>query len=230
MKKSDKDVIKKLSKDILIGIITWVICYILEKIVSSAPKTGKTILGTIQNQVYSSAAKISSNSLITIILVLFLSTIAAFAIVPFLFSFFGRKKENEIKEKEKKIEKIYAKIEEYEKDFPKYSQEIKNCLKEINKLDKEIEDNSTTQKEKQQSISPIIITITYLVCIFMTEIVPISKLDSFNRDLKMIKPYTDSKTVLMLESDWTRMKSKDDYDKIYETINKIKDENNLPKK
>ena len=66
--------------------------------------------------------------------------------------------------------------------------------------------------------------------LYMNVYKPIFLNSSFDSDIKMIKPYTDNKTVMMLESDWTRMKSKDDYDKIYETINRIKKENDLPKK
>lgn len=87
----------------------------------------------------------------------------------------------------------------------------------------------TQKKYKVESITLCVILVLYTVFVFWTFITPISKLSEFERNITMIKPYTNDKTVIMLESDWVRMRSKDDYDKIYETINKIKEENDLPK-
>ena len=60
--------------------------------------------------------------------------------------------------------------------------------------------------------------------------IPVGIHMNFNRDITIIKPYTDTQTILLLESDWARMKSKEDYDKIYQVINEVKENNNIPKR
>lgn len=92
-----------------------------------------------------------------------------------------------------------------------------------------IAEKEPEEKQKKVSKFPVIFAILYVLFSVITIVIPTNLSKAFERDIKMIKPYSDEETVMLLESDWTRMKSKADYDKIYETINHIKEENNLPK-
>ncbi|HAN20404.1 MAG: hypothetical protein A2Y15_08605 [Clostridiales bacterium GWF2_36_10] len=51
--------------------------------------------------------------------------------------------------------------------------------------------------------------------------------NEFDINIITITPYTESHQIDLLKSNWTKMKSKDDYNKIYEVINKIKEINDL---
>lgn len=239
MKRKNKETIKRYAIDIIIGIVTSAICFLLQGIIKNAPKASKNLLATIQNLVYTSASEISSNSLLIILVIMGLSVLGVAYALPIVFSIVSKKTEiedadfeKECEEYRKKCFKLETELEKYKSETPSNATKIANCLKEIEKCDKEFLNGDTTNRKKKgkTGIVPTIILFIYLIVFVIIEIIPTFILNDFNRDIIMIKPYTDNKTVMMLESDWTRMKSKDDYDKIYDTINRIKDENNLPKK
>ena len=122
-----------------------------------------------------------------------------------------------------------------EKEIKKRITNIKKETDKDNKQEKIIDylDSEVEAIEKKVNRSGKLLMITviiYILVVVLTTIIPMNLLNSFEYNIKMIKPYTDNKTVMMLESDWTRMRSKNDYDKIYDTINQIKEANGLPKK
>lgn len=217
MEKKNNDILKKHSKEIAYGIIIWGICSIIEKVISNAPKTGRTIFGTIQNFIYSCASKISLNSCINLFISFLIGVLAAIAIIPLLSRHINKKyqmKEKEIKKRITNIKKETDKDNKQEKIIDYLDSEVEAIDKKVNRSGKLL----------------MITVIIYILFVVLTMIIPMNLLNSFEYNIKMIKPYTDNKTVMMLESDWTRMRSKNDYDKIYDTINQIKEENNLPKK
>lgn len=238
MRKKNKDTIKRYAIDIIIGIVTSAICFLLQGIIKNAPTASKNVFVTLQNLVYTSASEISSNSLLIILIIMGVSVLVAFNLMPLFLSILGKKNEiedadfeKECEEYRKKYFELHTKLEEYKSETPLNAAKIENCLKEIKKCDNDfLSGDSSAKKKRKTGIFPIIILIIYLIVFVIIEIIPTFILNDFNRDIVMIKPYTDNKTIITLESDWTRMKSKDDFDKIYDTINQIKKENGLTKK
>ena len=51
--------------------------------------------------------------------------------------------------------------------------------------------------------------------------------NKFSRDITKIAPYVEERDIKLLQSDWVRMRSKSDYDEIYEKINEIVETNEL---
>lgn len=229
--------ISKYRKEIIGGLIVSAIWFLIECLLKNAPEVGKTIIGQFLNLVFMRAARISSESLLSSIIAFFAAFIFAIALIPYIIRKIDKKQKNEMDKFNNQADKydaqiktVTANIEEYMKNPEENIDEIDACLGEIKKIDEEIKLlKSQVEKKHKHKILPTILGIFIFIFTYITEIIPISLLNDFNRDIKMIKPYTDNKTVLLLESDWTRMKSKDDYDKIYETIDKIKEEHNLPK-
>ena len=217
IKQAFKDSWNNNKKEIIVGLITSAIWGIGITIVKSAPQMGKTFLGTIINVIYSCASKISLNSIINYILLMISGLLTAVAFIPLLDRYLNKK----FKTRENRIKQEINNIKE-EKNNDNKQKKIIDYL-----------DSEKDAMDKRLIRGGKLLLITFILCLLIvvfTVIIPLDLLDSFEYNIKMIKPYTDTKTVMMLESDWTRMKSKDDYDKIYDTINKIKDENNLPKK
>lgn len=66
-----------------------------------------------------------------------------------------------------------------------------------------------------------------IVYIFLFILVPISMVDKFQKDITVITPYSDERTIQKLESDWVCMRSENEFIEIYDVIHKIKQENNL---
>lgn len=212
-KSNNTGFLKKYRSEIVVGLVTSAIWFAVEWIIKSAPKTGKTVFGTIQNLVYSCAAFTTATSIIMFIAYLAIGCFIALAISPLMIEHIHNKTK-------KKYDEINKKLDQIEKEA--------NIAKKLEQL-KEIEEKDMPQGEKLSSRILAAFGILYCLFIILTAMIPAQISKTFDRDIKMIKPYTDNQTIWMLESDWTRMKSKTDYDKIYETINHIKEENNLPK-
>ena len=58
-------------------------------------------------------------------------------------------------------------------------------------------------------------------------ITPITLLNQFEHDIKIIRPYVDEKTIYELESHWALMSNYDAYIEIHEIIEAIKVENGI---
>ena len=196
---------KKHKIEIIISIIASTIFTVLCQIVRKVPVIGKSVIETIINYVYSSSSVMDEQALV----ILFITISIFFAITYVLSSSIVR-----IITLNKEDEKVSLKEENPEKEIQMLSKKIAILRRKI----------------KKSSFKLIAMTLLLSVHLSITIITPAIINMKFKNDLTVIKPYTDNKTFMMLESDWTRMKSKDDYDKIYDTINRIKDENNLPKK
>ena len=216
---------KKYRREIIVGTITCAIWYVLQQAITSAPQTGKSVLATIQNYIYSCAAQTSSNSILLLVFVILLSLWLSFVISPVIVRIINYKQNRAIKKCEMSLKNLEENIENKGDNNVDNEAEIYRITKELAELKKKTENS-----ERKRKVSGVILSIivsAYLVYITISAIIPIVVLDMFIRDIQMIRPYTDSKTVSMIESDWTRMKSKEDYDDIYSVINSIKKENSL---
>lgn len=104
-----------------------------------------------------------------------------------------------------------------------------------NELEKDSQELEAVKNENINSIHRIkflgiilaIIIFFYVVYITISLVIPIILLDQFNRDIQLIKPYSDSNTIMVIESDWIRMKTLDDYNNLYSVIDEIKTDNFL---
>ena len=67
----------------------------------------------------------------------------------------------------------------------------------------------------------------YLFIIFFVT-TPMELSNKFEQDIIKVTPYVEEKDIEQLKSDWVCMRSKSDYDVLYEYIDKIKTENKLP--
>ena len=57
---------------------------------------------------------------------------------------------------------------------------------------------------------------------------PANLRNKFEQDITMIHPYVEERLVYQLQSDWVCMRSKNDYDRIYECIDNVKKDFSLP--
>jgi hypothetical protein len=211
---------------------------LIECLLKNAPEIGKTIVGEFSDIVFIRASRVSSESLLSGIFAFIAALIMALGLLPYTMRMVSKKRTKEKDELDRitdkydsQVEAINYQIREYMKNPEEHGEEIDKCLTELTRVEGEIQNyKSLIKKKSKPKRFPFILILVVFFVTYIIEIIPVSLLNDFNRDIKMIKPYTDNKTVLLLESDWTRMKSKDDYDKIYETIDKIKEEHNLPNK
>ena len=72
-----------------------------------------------------------------------------------------------------------------------------------------------------------LINLCAVIAFSTTTLIPILLNDSFARASTMIRPYISETDYIQMQSDWTRMKTKEDFNKINEYITKVRDDNNL---
>ncbi len=226
-KSDDKSFIQKHRNEILVGIITSALWYVVERIVKSAPKAGRTILGTIQNSIYSSASLMSPTYILGIVLEFIICILILIALLVSRRNRHLKETIEALNTEAKIIEEMKASNDKKvsESDAKEQSEDEKQKL--IEGTDKE--SDSSLQKKKTIDWFPIIWSLFTCVLFTISVFIPLSISQNFSRDITMIKPYADNHTVLVLESEWIRMRSKDDYNRIYDVINQIKTANNLPK-
>ena len=97
-----------------------------------------------------------------------------------------------------------------------------------------IKDKDTTDIEKDVTkagklVAVLVIwTALFVAYILLFVYLPLNMLDTFQRNITEITPYSDEATIHQLESDWVCMRSENEYKEIYKVINKIKQEHDLP--
>ena len=199
-----KTVWNKHKTEIIIGVIVSVLSTIVIQVIISAPAIGKTLLDTFINYIFSVA---SFMDVFMLVLLLFVVLIAWSVSLMFIRS----------------LERIGDKKKSKEKKNLKNSPE-----EELAKLDKELE---MIEKSLARTRIALFITMLFFIIYLITCIlIPAVLNKSFHSDIIMIKPYTDAQSIMILESNWARMKSKSDYDIIYQAINEVKEKNNIPKR
>ena len=67
----------------------------------------------------------------------------------------------------------------------------------------------------------------YVVIHLAGEKIALNSVSKFNRDLNTLRPYIENKDFLKIKSEWSLMKSKSDYNNIYNKLNETAVKNNV---
>ena len=222
-----KELYNKYKREIWVGVVVSLITTAILKfgdwVIAVVPKVGITIFDTISNVLYALAATHTDNLLLRIILIggfsVLVGTVAKSSIDGM---------------------KLYMRTLRLEKRTKKCSAE------EIKQIDKEVaaEENNNVNKSKPEGILETIkegkrigksaiqlVILTIFSYLFLTFFVttPMSLYNKFQQDIVKIAPYIGERDVIQLQSDWVCMRSKADYDEIYAVIDRVVEENGLPK-
>lgn len=229
MKKAIRNKRVRFVKDIIIGVVVTLICNLLMQLFNNFPQVGKTVFSTIQNFVFSSAAQASSNTIIIMIFEMIMGFIFSFTISHLINSFIYYREEKKIIKYERAIKEIESDITKNPENYVENKQRLENVSKEFAVFAEKYKDKNNKRIKTSIIISFMtIIVFIYTVYISISLVIPVLLFDRFNRDIRMIKPYADSYTIMVFESDWTRMKTVDDYNALYYKIKMIKEDNSLP--
>lgn len=222
-----KELYRKYKREICIGVVVSLITTAILKfgdwLVMTAPTIGVTLFETVSNVVYSLAAMHTDNLLLRIML---------YGSFGFLVGGLAKIIIEGVK--------LYKTTLLLEKKCKKFTNiELENILQETFE-----EENDKSETEKQNSFFKIIqngkkigrasimlVVIITLIYIFLTLFVtrPMSLCNKFEQDIIKITPYIDSREISQLKSEWVCMRSKAEYDKIYERIDQVIENYDLPK-
>jgi hypothetical protein len=222
-----KELYNKYKREIWVGVVVSLITTAILKfgdwVIAVVPKVGVTLFDTISNVLYSLAATHTDNLLTSLLL------FGSFGVLAGTFA-------------NPAIEgtKLYIKTLRLEKKAKKYStEEIKQLDEEIaaeqNNHEKEAKSEGileTIQEGKRVGKSAIhLVIVAILTYLFLTFFVtkPMNLYNKFEQDMIKIAPYIEAEQVTQLRSDWVCMRSQADYDEIYDVINQVIEDNNLPK-
>lgn len=218
----------KLLKDIAIAVVVAIIVNLLQQLYNNFPQIGKSLFATIQNYVFSSAANASSNTIIIMIFEMILGFVFSFSISHLVNSFVFYKDYKKIQNYKNTIKEIELSISNNPSNNEANKLRLQKVSKELESYSENLKNKGINRRKLNVILSVFAVIIAlYVVYITISIVIPVFLFDQFNRDLTMIKPYTDSRTIMLIESDWTRMKTADDYNAIYSNINKVKLDNSL---
>lgn len=201
-------------REILVGIIVSIITTILWSIITwfikEAPKMGITILESIRNVFYRSAAIHTESSVSEMIFGALFGSMLGLIIVLIHYINSAKRK---IMQKENTVNKKEIQGKSDKKDSDKNSKKL-----------------SKIKKSKILLNLGIILLVVNLVFTIAFVLIPTDIYKKFNRDITIISPYVELQEIIKLKSEWVMMDGYDDYQEIYVTINTVKENNNLSKR
>ena len=217
-----KALLKSSKRDIIIGIVVFVLTSSLSAlyhaIKNSAPEVAMSVLGLFRGIIYTSAAKQRSDSLLSLLISIGIGIGLSTFIMMVAKSLQLANKE--IKRNKMRVDKLGQPSQEKQETLSSSSIEMKG--------DPEETKIALARKLKKITVGMIVLVVLAFFIFILICFLPNSLWNTFENDLTMIAPYSDSKTILTLQSDWVQMRTKEDYQAIYNTINEIKKSNSLP--
>lgn len=194
-KKGIKYWISENKNSLYVGIVGSLIWQIILFIIDIVPNVGSNIFETIENLLYSFAATMSIDRMISILFSFIIGCILGMGTCKIFY--FIVNKINSIKNK------IFIKHEFDKTEYEEFKHKLNKSLNTL-------------------SLLSIIITI-----ILGFDMFAFSLKIEFDLDIASIKPYISNEKFDTLISEWTQMKTKEDYNKIYSTIKQVQKENKL---
>lgn len=221
-------IFKKYKREVIVGVVVSLITAVLvegiNRIIDIAPEIGPSIIVTIKNMIYSIAATQSDTFLPTLIICGILGALlgqyirAIFKGFSTLFSSL-------------KLERIVKQSFQGKTDI--LDESIASIIQANLKKDTDTKSiNEIIKSGKQAGSFAIVIFILFVASyafVILCVVTPSNIYSRFQRDVTMIYPYVNEKSVRQLQSDWVCMRSEADYIEIYEYINEIKVANSLPR-
>ena len=204
---------KKHKVAIITGVVSSIIATIILQCLQNAPAVGKTLIETINNLIYSIAPQMNELTITVMFIIIVLTSFVTFTISKIIEKWLNRNKKSERAHSEQLLEA---------------QDDIEGMKRELDKMEKE---KSKIEKKLRKLYARLVLLLVFLFVYLNTFIVFPAMINiKFRKDITIIKPYTDSHTIMLLESNWARTNSKSEYDKIYKIIYEIKEKNNIPQK
>lgn len=214
--------VEKYAKEILISVIVSLVTAGVIKgidwIRKIAPTAGNSIWSFFSNSFITKSARITETSLISLLFVALLGIAVAY--VFYIMTNVLRQTKKTIKDADDIIEDINNPITKNSKEKNKITtKEVKTEAKNIIR---------ETKRMRRVTLAAIVFFVLYFGNILLFDILPHILWTEYQRDLVKIAPYIEEQELTMIKSDWVCMQNKEDYDEVYNRINKVKDENGLP--
>ncbi len=211
----------KIRDGVIVSLITTAVLKFGDWLLDVVPTVGLSIFETISNILYTLAATHSDGALLRLIILSGFSIMVGSSLKNIVDSLklyrtvvVLERKSSKLSDDDKK--KIYEKALDRKKN--------ETTIDVVEKVEKDI----TIGKKagKHAFVGIVLLIVMYILISFY--ITPMNLTNKFSQDIVKITPYIEEYDIKKLESDWVCMRSKADYDKIYEVINEVKESNNLP--
>ena len=214
--------VQKYAKEILLSLIVSVITAGIIKgfewVAEIAPTAGNSIWRFFSNSFFSSAAKMTETSLITL---LFAALIGIGVVYAYVFL------SKALDTTKKAITKAEELLDDINNPKPKVHTESKKITED--ELKTEVKGIIKDAKRGRSTIIiGIIFFVLYFGSILVFDYLPHGLWTDYQRDLLKIAPYVEQQELDQIRSDWVCMQSKEDYEEIYKQIDEIKNEHSLP--
>lgn len=223
-----KELYKKYKREIWVGVVVSLITTAIVKfgdwLLQTIPKVGTTLFERITNVQYTLAATYTVDVIINIMLFgafsLLIGSVAKTIFDCLVSLKYSLKLEKESKNfSSKKLDEIAERVTAEMQAEQKQMQDKPKSIPEAIKNGKKY--------GKYGIIMIILVVFLYVFTSFFVSI-PMSLSNSFDKDIVQIAPYIEENEIVQLKSDWVSMRSKADYEEIYNRINAVKEEHELP--
>lgn len=219
-----KEMYKRYKREILIGVVVSLITAVIIKIgdwlLNIIPSVGNSIFDVFSNFMYSLAATCSDYFILNILLFGGIGIFFGFLLAPLI-------KGGKLLKMVSQLE-LKSKIYSFEKETTKMQNQEDMLTKVENEKNNDTE--NCNEKKELRKYAIIILSLIVFVNVFVSFFIfsPMMLSSQFDQDIIKITPYVEECEVNQLKSDWACMRSKENYDDIYDRINEIKEKHALP--
>ncbi len=221
-----KELYKKYRREIWVGVVVSLITSAIVKfgdwLLNIAPTIGNNLFDTVSNTLYSLAATHNDNILLHVLLFGGFSILAAYSSKSIIDCL-----------------KAYKNAFDLELKCKKYGQDVLEEIADVALAEKINENKQIERKSVPELVQhgkklghsairlALMVLFAYLFMAFFIT-APMTISNNFKSDIVKIAPYVEEYDVKKLQSDWVCMRSKADYDQIYEVIDGVKEAHKLP--
>lgn len=207
---------------VVVSLITTVIIEFGDWLLLTIPEVGVTFVESITNVLYTLAATYTVDMIMNIMLFGAFGFLLGPVVKLIIDCIVSLKQSLQLEKKSKDV-----------------SSEILDEIVENATTEKVAEQNQPNPKTFAELINKgkkfgkygiIMIVLVVFLYVFASYFVtmPMSLANRFDKDIVQVAPYVEECEIIKLKSDWVSMRSKADYEEIYDKINAIKEEYKLP--
>ena len=219
-----KEWCKRHFSEIVVGVICSIIPMVLIKVFNIikevGPTAGNSLVTFLSNYFYFSLSRMSETSILTVVFAAMLAV--TLGIVLFVVWLGFSKSKAVIGEANDILTALHSKDEKMSKIPERSPVTADEIEREANDLIKD------SKKFRFEILICFIWVIFHILYIIIYVVAPNIIWSEYKRDMIKIAPYVDSHEMLVIESKWVCMKTKDDYVELFDFIDGIKNEHNLP--
>ncbi len=217
--------------EIIVGVIVFFITSLFtivgKWLIFAIPPASSSFLSFLRNLIFIIAAQHNGHKVSEYFV---FGIIICFSILTARIAVKGFRLTNKVSSYEKIEQKLDELTQLSKEDLKKKKEELDSIKQQVNKAKKKLakkEHQPTTKTTRIMFALILCFLIIYIAGLFMYGMLPVALWNTFDISITQIAPYVEEQQIKVLRSQWTQMRSYEDFKQIDNFILNVKQENGL---